>query len=401
MVISLAEKLYTSKKLHKLIFLSLLTFALAFVMLFASDLSVSYNVRYNGKRVAQVESASVYYEGAKLAAEKITSENPESLMEKPLFVPALTINGGKSSSADVANEILNNSPKIIKGYSVTLDNEQKLFVSSESDFNAILSARLESFAVENGTSSFTNAVTLSAVYCANADFASRTEQTEFVNSLNVLTEVNTVKSVEIPYKTTTQKTTAQLAGYNKVSVAGVKGEKQETHNIKYLNGQVTEDTVVSTTVTKEAVNEVIVVGVGKSYYTAAEKMATSHGFIWPLNKNVRGQFVTAYWGDGRGHKGVDICSPYGTSIYSVKSGTVEYASWNNDYGYNIIINHGNGIKTRYAHCSKLLVKKGETVTAGQTIALVGSTGQSTGNHLHFEVILNGTRVNPWPYLANS
>ena len=401
MVISLAEKLYTSKKLHKLIFLSLLAFALTFIMLFASDVSVSYNVRYNGKRVAQVESTSVYYEGAKLAADKVSSENPESLIEKPFFFPVLTVNGGKSTSEDVANEILNNSPKIIKGYSVTLDGEQKLFVSDESAFNSSLNTRLESFSVENGTTSFTNAVQLNAVYCADADFATDVQQTEFVNSLNVETVVNTVQTVEIPYKTVTQKTTAKLAGYNQVSTKGIKGEREETHNIKYLNGQVTEDTVVCAVVKKEAVNEVVVVGVGKSYYTSAEKMASSHGFIWPLNKNVRGQFITSYWGDGRGHKGIDICSPYGTAIYAAKGGTVEYASWNNDYGYNIIINHGNGIKTRYAHASKLLVKKGETVTAGQTIALVGSTGQSTGNHLHFEVILNGTRVNPMPYLANS
>ena len=401
LVISLAEKLYNLKKLHKLIFLSLLTFALTFIMLFASDVSISYNVRYNGKRVAQVESTSVYFEGAKMALDKVSSENPEQLMEKPFFFPVLTINGGKSSSEDVANEILNNSPKIIKGYSVTLDSQQKLFVSNDAEFNSALNARLESFAVENGTTSFTNAVALSTVYCANVDFASEAEQTEFVNSLNVMTEVNTVKTIEIPYKTVTQKTTAELAGYNQVSTKGEKGEKQETHNIKYLNGQVIEDTTTHTAVLKEAVNEVVVVGVGKSYYTAAEKMASSYGFIWPLNKNVRGQFIVSYWGDGRGHKGIDICSPYGTSIYAANGGTVEYASWNNDYGYNVIINHGNGLKTRYAHASKLLVKKGETVTQGQTIALVGSTGQSTGNHLHFEVILNGTRVNPMPYLANS
>ena len=401
MVISLAERLYNLKKLHKLIFLCLLSFALIFIMLFASDVSVSYNVRYNGKKVAQVESASVYYEGAKLAADRVSSQNPEALIEKPFFFPVLTVNGGKSSSEDVANEILNNSPKIIKGYSVTLDGEQKLFISNDADFNSALNSRLESFAVENGTTSFTNAVALNTVYCADADFASDMQQTQFIESLNVATEVNTVKTVEIPYKTVTQKTTAKLAGYNQVSVAGVKGEKEETHNIKYLNGQVVEDTVTGTTILKEAVNEVVVVGVGKSYYTSAEKMASSYGFVWPLNKNVRGQFITSYWGDGRGHKGIDICSPYGTDIYAAKGGTVEYASWNNDYGYNVIINHGNGIKTRYAHASKLLVKKGETVSQGQVIAKVGSTGQSTGNHLHFEVILNGKRVNPMPYLANS
>ncbi len=400
-IVSLGEKLYTLKKLHKLIFLSLLSLAFAFICFFASDISVSYNVIYNGKRLAQVNSLSVYYQGEELATSKITSDNPESLIEKPFFLPAITLNGGKSTSSDVAENILNNSPKIIKGYSVTLDGEQKLFVSDQEAFKTALDERLEKFSVENGTSTFTNSVDLNTVYCASADFATLEKENEFVNSLNVETKVTTVKTVEIPYKTVTTKTTAKLAGYNKVTVSGQKGSKQETHDIKYLNGEVTEDKIVSSLVTKEAVNEVVTVGVGKSYYTQSEKMASSHGFLWPLNKNVRGQFITAYWGDGRNHKGLDICSPYGTATYAVKDGTVEFAGWNNDYGYNIIINHGNGLKTRYAHSSKLLVKAGEKVTAGQTISLVGSTGNSTGNHLHFEVILNGTRVNPSPYLANS
>lgn len=400
-IISFGEKLYAFKKLHKLMFLSILSAAFAFICVFASDISVSYNVIYNGKKLAQVNSISTFYEGKSLAARKITSKNPESLMEKPVFLPTITLNGGKSTSDEVAEVILNNSPKIIKGYSVSLDSEEKLFVADEAEFKTALDARLSKFAVENGTSTFVNDVDLKAVYCASVDFADETEKTAFVEGLDVETKVTTVKTVAIPYKTVTTKTTAKLAGYSKVTKSGVKGSKEETHNLKYLNGKVTEDELVSTVVTKEAVNEVVTVGVGKTYYTQREKMASSQGFIWPLNKNVRAQFITAYWGDGRNHKGLDICSPYGTAIYAAKGGTVEFAGWYGGYGYCVLINHGNGLKTRYAHSSKLLVKAGEKVTAGQTIALVGSTGNSTGNHLHFEVIVNGVRVNPSPYLANS
>lgn len=400
-IISMGEKLYALKKLHKLIFLSLLSVAFAFICFFASDISVSYNVIYNGKKLAQVNSISTYYEGKDLAASKITSENPESLMEKPFFLPTITLNGGKSTSDDVAEVILNNSPQIIKGYSVSVDSKEQLFVADEAAFKTALDARLEKFSVENGTSTFTKDVNLKAIYCASVDFADKEEESAFVDSLDVKTAVTTVKTVEIPFKTVTTKTTAKLAGYNKVTKAGVKGTKEETHDIVYLNGKVTQDKLVSTLVTKEAVNEVVTVGVGKSYYTQSEKMASSHGFVWPLNKNVRAQFITAYWGDGRNHKGLDICSPYGTATYAVKDGTVEFAGWYGGYGYSIVINHGNGLKTRYAHSSKLLVKAGEKVTAGQTIALVGSTGNSTGNHLHFEVLLNGRQVNPYPYLVNS
>ena len=88
-----------------------------------------------------------------------------------------------------------------------------------------------------------------------------------------------------------------------------------------------------------------------------------------------------------------------TSIFAVADGTVDYAQFNSGgYGYLVIISHGNGVQTYYAHCSKLFVSEGDTVSAGDVIAAVGSTGHSTGNHLHFEVRINGTQVNPQNYV---
>jgi lysostaphin len=90
----------------------------------------------------------------------------------------------------------------------------------------------------------------------------------------------------------------------------------------------------------------------------------------------------------------------GTPIYAADSGVVEISQggYNGGYGNTIVINHGGGKKTRYGHASKLLVKKGEEVEKGQVIALMGSTGRSTGPHLHFEVIINGRRYNPLNYI---
>lgn len=99
------------------------------------------------------------------------------------------------------------------------------------------------------------------------------------------------------------------------------------------------------------------------------------------------------------HKGLDIAASNGTPIYAAADGVVTYAQYNNGgYGYLVKISHGNGVETYYAHCSKLLVSKGQTVKAGDHIAAVGSTGYSTGNHLHFEIRLNGSQVNPQKYL---
>ena len=88
----------------------------------------------------------------------------------------------------------------------------------------------------------------------------------------------------------------------------------------------------------------------------------------------------------------------GTSIFAVAEGTVTFSGWNGGYGYLVVIDHGNGYVTKYGHASKLLVSKGERVVAGQVIAEVGTTGNSTGNHLHFEVLINGVNYNPAPFV---
>lgn len=98
------------------------------------------------------------------------------------------------------------------------------------------------------------------------------------------------------------------------------------------------------------------------------------------------------------HKGIDIAATRGTPILSTASGTVTFAGWSSGYGYLVKINHGNGVETYYGHCSKLYVSAGDTVEAGEQIAAVGSTGNSTGNHLHFEIRLDGKQVNPQTYV---
>ncbi len=98
------------------------------------------------------------------------------------------------------------------------------------------------------------------------------------------------------------------------------------------------------------------------------------------------------------HTGLDIANKTGTPLYAADAGVVEFSGWSNGYGNNIVINHGGGKKTRYAHASKLYVKKGDEVSKGEAIAAMGSTGRSTGPHIHFEVIVNGQRLNPLNYI---
>ena len=100
------------------------------------------------------------------------------------------------------------------------------------------------------------------------------------------------------------------------------------------------------------------------------------------------------------HTGLDIATTTGTPIKVVADGTITFAAYSGSYGYLVKVDHGNGVETWYGHTSKMLVKEGQAVKAGDTIALVGSTGNSTGPHLHFEVRINGEHVNPQKYLYN-
>lgn len=115
------------------------------------------------------------------------------------------------------------------------------------------------------------------------------------------------------------------------------------------------------------------------------------GCIWPLP----GGRVSQEFGGPNGHPGIDIFAPHGTPIYAAKAGEVIFAGWNNGgYGNLVLVDHGGGVVTAYAHQSQVAVSVGQTVSQGQLLGYEGSTGYSTGPHLHFEVRINGRAVNP-------
>jgi len=115
-----------------------------------------------------------------------------------------------------------------------------------------------------------------------------------------------------------------------------------------------------------------------------------------MNWPTVGNRITQYY--SWRHTAIDIANKIGTPLYAADSGVVEFAGWSTGYGNNIIVNHGGGKKTRYAHLSKFYAKKGQEVNKGETIGAMGSTGWSTGSHIHFEVIIDGRKYNPLNYI---
>lgn len=166
---------------------------------------------------------------------------------------------------------------------------------------------------------------------------------------------------------------------------GVTGHREVNAYVTYENGIETERTVAHTTVFVQSEAAVIEKGT-----------IIPPTYIKPLSG---GRFTSGFgkrW--GRMHKGVDWACSVGTTIYASSAGVVEYAGWTSGYGYNVLIDHPDGRKTRYAHLSKTLVTAGQSVSQGQTIAKSGNTGRSTGPHVHFEIFINGTQVNPLDYI---
>lgn len=140
---------------------------------------------------------------------------------------------------------------------------------------------------------------------------------------------------------------------------------------------------------------------------AGANIVSEDNFIWPLKSNMTltsffGSRTHPVTGKPNNHTGIDVAAPGGTNILAAKSGVVLTSTYNRSYGNYAVISHGNGQTTLYAHMrSAPIVKEGQSVTQGQVIGYVGSTGSSTGNHLHFEVRVNGARKDPLSYFKGS
>ena len=140
--------------------------------------------------------------------------------------------------------------------------------------------------------------------------------------------------------------------------------------------------------------EVVIPGAQPPDY--ADRGGSLDSFVWPIT----GGRISSYFGPRWGgfHEGIDIAVPAGTPIKASKAGWVTFSGWRGGYGNMVEIDHGDGVKTRYAHNTRNLVRPGAFVYQGQVIAYSGNTGNSTGPHLHFEILHNGTPVNPTRYL---
>lgn len=203
-------------------------------------------------------------------------------------------------------------------------------------------------------------------------------------TVETIEEVEYVESTN--YDVKVELSSSMYKNQQKTKVEGKKGEIKVLANEVKHNGVLVDKKILDEKLVKDPVTQVVVKGTKEIPRTVA-----TGAFLMPTRGRISSRYGMRW---GRMHKGIDIAAPSGTAIKAADGGSVVFAGYKGSYGYMVEVNHGNGYRTRYAHCSKLHVKVGQKVYKGQHIANVGNTGNSTGPHLHFEVLRNGKNQNP-------
>ncbi|MBE6760100.1 MAG: M23 family metallopeptidase [Ruminococcaceae bacterium] len=441
---------------HCLPVLSLIILAVVAVSFFGRTYVLG--VDYNGSTIGYVAQEGTYTDATEMVGQRVisSSEDFRNALRPSYTLCAVSDLTSLSTAEELCNTILVNSDDVEEACGLFVGDRLIGAVRSEGDLTYILDNFLEQYRMGKANESLTlvgEPRVQSGLYATEkimnaADFREYISQTELVTEVYTIKKNDTVSKIldrfsmteerfyqlnegfdgnlvagstllvekespvlqvqsvvlntyekTIAYSTTTVKDPTKYTSYRKVTTAGKNGTQKVTEKIVYIDGEQVSKSVVSQETLVEPVTEVITVGTKKQAtgnYDGPLNVTGSGQFTWPVPgcRSVSSRYGYRW---GRLHAGIDISGGgvYGKSIVAADKGTV--ISVKNEprgYGLNLVISHNNGYTTRYAHCSKILVSVGETVSKGQTIAKVGNTGRSTGPHLHFEIRKNGSPQNP-------
>ena len=442
-------------KLHPAVFLGVAC-TLAVIIAFCSEYTIGTTVRYDGEVIGAVESESTA-EAARSRLETITTRTlgetftiDDSLIQYSSgLLKRQDVVDGETFEEDLSEEI----GLVTSAYCLYVDGERIGATPYEGALEELMEQMKEAV---------TNEDTISCDFAEDVEVRQEYVSTDEIMNLGYLAEIlYSTKTAEVTYEVkkgdtwseiaeehglTTQELLALNPGYNinklqigevltlsasvpyltmtvvqreryvedvmydieytdsanlykgdyKITSPGQYGAADVVATVTYVNGEETERTVLSSVTLREPVTEQRLQGT-----KARPTWLPTGSFRWPVSGRVTSYFGGRKSPGGIGstnHKGIDIAAPRGTPVYAADGGTVTYAGWMSGYGYLVRINHGNGYETYYGHNSSLTVSVGQHVYKGQQIARVGSTGNSTGNHCHFEIRYNGVAKNPLNYL---
>jgi len=414
-----------------------------------STCSVGYTVTLNGQTLGTIQSKKEYDAALSAIRAELSYINDGEFETEgePSFSCKLIAKGAYTPKEKLAEYIKATSKDMLPAYGVYSDGEILFSLPNEASAFAVLDAYKQSFAegkenvwatfctdvevlyrfvpraslktpegaqeaLENGRVRMHTLqegetlldvatryeVSLEELMASNgiADAQSFSKEKLYVKTGEPILSVKTVSisssSESIPFETVEQTDDSQYVGKSYVTQKGVDGEREIKACVTEINGVETKRDVLSENIICAAVSEIVVKGT-----KALPKPYGTGDFGAPAGGGTLSSRFGSRW--GRNHEGIDIAAPVGTDIYAADNGKVIYADYHNGgYGYMLQIDHGNGFKTYYAHCSELLVEAGSTVAKGDLIARVGNTGRSTGAHLHFEVLKDEVPVDPLLYI---
>ena len=335
-ILSNRLKNYTKDKRKLALIISIAVMIILAIILITKNYKIAYKVTYNGKKIGYVTDKQEF---TCMITNKVLNQDNENmelivLNEIPKYSISI-INKNKTTDEDLIINILKLKADVTyKLYAITLDGEDKAYVDTLEEAKTKVTELTEKYGEKS-----------------ESEFGVREVYTE-----------NIFEYKNMKYATTTKLTrNLETEKQNKIAAQKAQEEAEEKANSSNVNG---------------------------IYFTNA-----------PVSGRISSRYGATESIRNHAHKGLDIAASNGTPIYAAADGVITYSQYNSGgYGNLVKISHGNGVESYYGHCSKLYVKVGQTVKAGDLIAAVGSTGRSTGNHLHFEIRVNERQVNPQNYL---
>ena len=422
------------------------------IVKYGSGLEYGLSVEYNGREIGMITAEADFEEAEREVQQRIAYSGSEENIDLSAKYSLRIINENDTvySAAQLANEMLTASDQALKeAYGIYIDGKFIGAVQNKDKVQDALNDRILNFRVDGivkdlgykNTVEYSHGIYLAssvmtekdaidlltsskdkkAVYIAQRGDTAVTIAQKYNMETGKLEELNPgisekcrkgtlVNVIEkesylpiqyvreldsvsfLDYESVEVETSSLNKGDRDVIVKGRRGEKVSHIEVTFVDGKEYSRKTISSKVTKEPVVEKIGIGVYAARPASSDTILTGTGeFGWPVD----GGYISDHFGGARSHKGLDIAADGGTDIYAAADGEVVSAGWNTGgYGYFVQIGHTDEYQTVYGHMSKVLVEEGQYVSRGQLIGKVGTTGDSTGNHCHFEVRHNGICLDP-------
>lgn len=373
-----------------------------------ANFTVAKRVVYDDTELGEVGSEAAFNTAKSKFLSSVESEHAENYLPDYKLLTVYVPKAAVLSADSLAEKMLETAESIADGFGLFINGALAVACKTvEPIYDQLFTMLERDTESESEENEFLQTVEIHGGYYPTSRILNTDDVAGAFGGGDVPLSVRTVSTEyyneEIPYTTEETANPQLLAGKKKVVTEGKNGSNRITVQITYVNGIETERVITGTEVIAEPVTEKVEVGTKRIINPDAvlPDSGAERDLLWPLPKDVK-VTMTGEYHERRGsrvHRGVDLACKKGTPIYAAKSGTVAEAGRIGNYGICVVIDHGNGLKTRYAHCSEIYVKAGETVQAGEHIAAVGMTGDATGYHLHFEVLQDGVEQDPLSRLA--